>query len=59
MEEGGDPQLARNLEFIVPTAETLAKMYIKNPPYMDKNHDEVRATPIENIVAAKEPCRHR
>jgi hypothetical protein len=29
-------------------------MYIKNPPYVDKNHDEVRATPIENIVAAKE-----
>jgi hypothetical protein len=29
-------------------------MYIKNPPYMDKNHDEVRATSIENIVAAKE-----
>jgi hypothetical protein len=52
--EGGDPQLARNLEFTVPTAETLAKMYIKNPPYVDKNHDEVRATPIENIVAAKE-----
>jgi hypothetical protein len=54
MEEGGDPQLAQNLEFIVPTAETLARMYIKNPPYVDKNHDEVRATPIENIVAAKE-----
>jgi hypothetical protein len=29
-------------------------MYIKNPPYMDKNRDEVRAMPIENIVAAKE-----
>jgi hypothetical protein len=54
MEEGGDPQLARNLEFTVPTAETLAKMYIKNAPYMDKNHDEVRATPIKNIVEAKE-----
>jgi hypothetical protein len=54
MEEGGDPQLARNLEFTVPTAETLARMYIKNPPYMDKNRDVVRATPIENIVAAKE-----
>jgi hypothetical protein len=54
MEEGGDLQLARNLEFTVPTAETLARMYIKNPPYMDKNHDVVRATPIENIVAAKE-----
>jgi hypothetical protein len=52
--EGGDPQLARNLEFIVPTTETLAKMYIKNPPYVNKNRDEVRATPIENIVAAKE-----
>jgi hypothetical protein len=54
MEEDGDPQLARNLEFTVPTAETLARMYIKNPPYVDKNLDEVRATPIENIVAAKE-----
>jgi cell division septum initiation protein DivIVA len=52
--EGEDPQLARNLEFTVPTAETLAWMYIKNPPYVDKNRDEVRATPIENIVAAKE-----
>jgi hypothetical protein len=29
-------------------------MYIKNPPYMDKNRDKARATPIENIVAAKE-----
>jgi hypothetical protein len=29
-------------------------MYIKNLPYVDKNRDEVRATPIENIVAAKE-----
>jgi hypothetical protein len=29
-------------------------MYIKNPPYVDKNRDEVRATPIENIVATKE-----
>jgi hypothetical protein len=29
-------------------------MYIKNPPYMDKNRDEVRANPIKNIVAAKE-----
>jgi hypothetical protein len=37
--EGDDPQLARNLEFTVPTAETLARMYIKNPPYMDKNRD--------------------
>jgi hypothetical protein len=36
------------------TAETLARMYIKNPPYVDKNCDEVRATPIENIAAAKE-----
>jgi hypothetical protein len=54
MNEGGDPQLARNLEFTMPTAETLAKMYIKNPSYVDKNHDEVRAMPIENIVAAKE-----
>jgi hypothetical protein len=56
--EGGDPQLVRNLEFTIPTAETLAKMYIKNPPYMDKNRDEVRATPIENIVAAKELLEH-
>jgi hypothetical protein len=52
--ESKDPQLARNLEFTVPTAETLARMYIKNPLYVDKNHDEVRATPIENIVAAKD-----
>jgi hypothetical protein len=56
--EGGDPQLVRNLEFTVPTTETLAKMYIKNPPYVDKNHDEVRATPIENIVAAKDLLEH-
>jgi hypothetical protein len=54
MNEGGDPQLARNLEFTVPTAETLARMYIKNPPYVDKNRDEVRAMLVENIVAAKE-----
>jgi cell division septum initiation protein DivIVA len=54
IEEGGDPQLARNLEFTVPTTETLARMYIKNLPYVDKNRDEVRATPIENIVDAKE-----
>jgi hypothetical protein len=54
IEEGGDPQLAQNLEFTVPTVEMLARMYIKNPPYVDKNHDEVRATPIENIVATKE-----
>jgi hypothetical protein len=33
-------------------------MYIKNPPYVDKNHDEVRAMPIENIVAAKELLEH-
>jgi hypothetical protein len=52
--DGGDPQLIRNLEFTVPTAEMLARMYTKNLPYMDKNHDEVRATPVENIVAAKE-----
>jgi hypothetical protein len=52
--EGGDPQLARNLEFTVPTAETLARMSIKNLPYVDKNRDEVRATLIENIVATKE-----
>jgi hypothetical protein len=38
----------------MPIVETLARMYIKNPPYVDKNHDEVRATSIENIVAAKE-----
>jgi hypothetical protein len=54
MNEGGDPRLVRNLEFTVPTAETLAKMYIKNPPYVDKNQDEVRAMPIENIMAGKE-----
>jgi hypothetical protein len=58
MNEGGDPQLARNLEFTVPTAETLARMYIKNPPYVDKNHDEVRATPVDNIVATKELLEH-
>jgi hypothetical protein len=58
MNEGGDPQLVRNLEFTMPTAETLAKMYIKNPPYVDKNRDEVRATPVENIVAAKELLEH-
>jgi hypothetical protein len=52
--EGGDPQLAQNLEFTMPTAKTLARIYIKNPPYVDKNRDEFRATPIENIVAAKE-----
>jgi hypothetical protein len=33
-------------------------MYIKNSPYVDKNHDEVRAMPIENIVAAKELLDH-
>jgi hypothetical protein len=54
MEEGGDSQLVRNLEFTVSTTEMLARMYIKNPPYVDKNRDEVRATPVENIVAAKE-----
>jgi hypothetical protein len=32
----------------------LARMYIKYPPSVDKNRDEVRATPVENIVAAKE-----
>jgi hypothetical protein len=58
MNEGGDPQLVRNLEFTVPTAETLARMYIKNLPYVDKNRDEVRATPVENIVAAKELLEH-
>jgi hypothetical protein len=56
--EGDDPQLTQNLEFTVPTAETLARMYIKNPPYVDKNRDEVRATPIENIMAAKELLEH-
>jgi hypothetical protein len=54
MNKGGDLQLVRNLEFTVPTADTLARMYIKNPPYVEKNRDEVRATPVENIVAAKE-----
>jgi hypothetical protein len=34
--DSSDPQLIRNLEFTVPTAEMLAKMYIKNPPYMGK-----------------------
>jgi hypothetical protein len=58
MTEGGNPQLVQNLEFAVPTAEILAKMYIKNPPYVDKNRDEVRATPIENIMAAKELLEH-
>jgi hypothetical protein len=58
MNEGGDPQLVQNLEFTVPTAETLARMYIKNPPYVDKNCDEVRATPVENIMAAKELLEH-
>jgi hypothetical protein len=33
-------------------------MYIKNLPYVDKNRDEVRATPIENIVATKELLEH-
>jgi hypothetical protein len=51
--DSGDPQLIQNLEFTVPTAETLAKMYIKNPPYVDKNYDEVMATPVENIAAAR------
>jgi hypothetical protein len=46
MNKGGDPKLVQNLEFTVPTAETLARMYIKNPPYVDKNRDEVRATPV-------------
>jgi hypothetical protein len=45
--------LVWNLEFIVPTAKTLAKMYIKSPPYMDKNHDGVMATLVENIAAAR------
>jgi hypothetical protein len=42
----------------MPTAETLARMYIKNLPYMDKNHNEARATPVENIVASKELLEH-
>jgi hypothetical protein len=58
MNEGDDPQLVQNLEFTMPTVETLAKMYIKNPPYVDKNRNEVRATPVENIVAAKELLEH-
>jgi hypothetical protein len=33
-------------------------MYIENPPYVDKNRDEVRATPVENIMAAKELLEH-
>jgi hypothetical protein len=54
IEEGDNLQLEQNLEFTVPTVETLARMYIKNPPYVDKNRDEVRAIPIENTMAAKE-----
>jgi hypothetical protein len=54
MEEGGDPQLAWNLEFTVLTTETFARMYIKNLPYVDKNRNEVEATRVENIIAAKE-----
>jgi hypothetical protein len=54
VEEGGDPQLIQNLEFTAPTAKTLARMYIKNPPFVDQNRDEVRATPVENIMDAKE-----
>jgi hypothetical protein len=50
----GDPQLARNLEFTMITVETLARMYIKNLPYVGKKRDEVRAMPIEHIMAAKE-----
>jgi hypothetical protein len=38
--DGGDPQLIQNLEFTMPTAKTLARMYIKNPPYVHKNHDK-------------------
>jgi hypothetical protein len=53
-QEASNPQLILNLDFTVPTAETLDKMCINNPPYVDKNRDEVRATPIENIVAAKD-----
>jgi hypothetical protein len=30
----------------------LAKMYIKNLLYVDKNHDEVMGIPMENIAAA-------
>jgi hypothetical protein len=56
--EGGNPQLAQNLEFTMPTAVTLARMYIKNLPYVDKNRDEVRAMPIENIVATNELLDH-
>jgi hypothetical protein len=56
--KGSDPQLARNLEFTVPTAETLARMYFRNPPYVDKNRNEVRAMPVENIVAVKELLKH-
>jgi hypothetical protein len=48
----GNPQLAWNLDRTDP--ETLARIYIKNPRYVDKNRDEVRATPVENIVAAKD-----
>jgi hypothetical protein len=41
------------IEFTMPTADMLAKMYIKNPPYVDKNRDEVMATLVVNITAAK------
>jgi nucleoid DNA-binding protein len=33
-------------------------MYIKNPPYMDKNNDQVMTTPVENIAAAKALLEH-
>jgi hypothetical protein len=55
---GGDPQLIRNPEFTVPTADTLAKLYIKNPPYMDKNRDEVMETPVENISSVRSSRPH-
>jgi hypothetical protein len=28
-------------------------MYTKNPPYVEKNRDEVMTTPVENIIVAK------
>jgi hypothetical protein len=42
IEEGGDLQLIWNLKFTVLTVEMLAKMYIKNRLYVNKNRDKVR-----------------
>jgi hypothetical protein len=40
------------------TAKTLARMYIKNLPSVDKNNDQVMATPMENIEATKALLEH-